>query len=215
MGPRSILPSLITPAIYFLFLFPSCSHTYHYYLLRLILCKRQGRRDWQPLCTRWEQSYLYLCAGPRWLLISGAVSSWHLLVETGSLREIDPWYLCQGKTSATLHLKPSTWGNQRGARSHQAKFSGAVAGDSTLQDRGVARYLLPLLFSLVSLPFSFCFTVFYRKLQKKIIFFSASSPFCLVKHVRIWCFEGIWSPRFPSKGWRKYEEGMGQNFRCT
>src|SRR6187399_1417629 len=45
MGPRSILPSLITPAIYFLFLFTSCSNTYHYYLLRLILCKRQGRRD--------------------------------------------------------------------------------------------------------------------------------------------------------------------------
>src|SRR3954465_2855150 len=49
-----------------------------------------------------------------------------------------------------MHLKPSTWGNQRGARSYQA-ISGAVAGDSTLQDRGVAHYLLPLLFSLVSL----------------------------------------------------------------
>ena len=59
---------------------------YHYYHLLLILCELQGRRDWQPLCTRWEQSYLYLCAGPRWLLISGAVSSWHLLVETVSLR---------------------------------------------------------------------------------------------------------------------------------
>src|SRR4051812_3741177 len=41
----------------------SCSHHYHY-LLRLILCKQQGRRDWQPLCTRWEQNYLLLCAGP-------------------------------------------------------------------------------------------------------------------------------------------------------
>lgn len=85
MGPRSILPPLITPSIYFLLLFPSCSHSYHYYLLCLILCKRQGRRDWQPLCTRWEQSYLYLCAGPRWLLISGTVSNWHLLVEPRSL----------------------------------------------------------------------------------------------------------------------------------
>ena len=50
------------------------------------------------------------------------------------------------------------------------QVSGAVAGDSTLQDRGVARYLLSLLFSLVSLPFSFCFSVFYQKLQKKIAF---------------------------------------------
>src|SRR3954466_5786410 len=36
-----------------------CCHHYHY-LLRLILCKQQGQRDSQPLCTRWEQSYL-LC----------------------------------------------------------------------------------------------------------------------------------------------------------
>src|SRR3954470_16127571 len=28
--------------------------------LALILCKQQGRRNWQLLCTRWEQSYL-LC----------------------------------------------------------------------------------------------------------------------------------------------------------
>src|SRR4051812_48868970 len=55
--------------------------------------------------------------------------------------------------------QPSTWGNQRGARIHQAilgtiageanklsafhqVISGAVAGDSSLQDRGVAHYLL-------------------------------------------------------------------------
>src|SRR4051812_34394210 len=46
------------------------------------------------------------------------------------------------------------------------KISGAVAGDSSLQDRGVAHYLLPLLFSLVSLLVSFCFRVFYQKHQK-------------------------------------------------
>ena len=34
---------------------------------------------------------------------------------------------------------------------HKA-ISGAVAGDSNLQDRGVTHYLLCLLFSLVSLP---------------------------------------------------------------
>src|SRR4051812_33493222 len=31
--------------------------------LALILCKRQGRRNGQLLCSRWEQSYLF-CAGP-------------------------------------------------------------------------------------------------------------------------------------------------------
>ena len=41
-------------------------------------------------------------------------------------------------------------------------ISGAVAGDSSLQDRGVAHYLLPLLFSLVSLLSSFCFCVLYQ-----------------------------------------------------
>ena len=45
MGPRSILPSLITSAIYFPLLLTICSNTYHYYHLRLILCKLQGRRD--------------------------------------------------------------------------------------------------------------------------------------------------------------------------
>src|ERR1043165_7927787 len=88
-----------------------------------------------------------------------------------------------------LHLKPSTWGNQRGARSHQANFwrhcrgfkelqvdesrqqqiSGAVAGDSSLQDRGVAHYILSLLFSLVSLPFSFYFCVPNQKYQKYLL----------------------------------------------
>ena len=34
-------------------------------------------------------------------------------------------------------------------------ISGAVVGDSALQDRGVVQYLLSLLFSLVSLLFSF------------------------------------------------------------
>ena len=94
MRLRSILPSLITSAIYFLLLLTIANTIYHYYHLRLILCELQGRRDWQPLCTRWEQNYLYLCAGPRWLLISGAVSSWHLLVEPRSLWGFDPWHLC-------------------------------------------------------------------------------------------------------------------------
>src|SRR3954469_20372884 len=47
--------------------------------------------------------------------------------------------------------------------------SGAVAGDSSLQDRGVAHYLLSLLFSLVSLPFSFYFCVLNQKYQKYLL----------------------------------------------
>ena len=85
--------------------------------------------------------------------------------------------------AATIHLKPSTWGNQRGARSHQTKFLAPLSGtqrrykyaspdnnqflaplsDSCIQNRGVARYILSLLFSLVSLPFSFCPCVPYPK----------------------------------------------------
>src|SRR3954471_4402153 len=48
-------------------------------------------------------------------------------------------------------------------------ISGAVAGDSSLQDRGVAHYLLSLLFSLVSLSFSFYFCVPYQKYQKYLL----------------------------------------------
>src|SRR6187399_521244 len=45
MGLWSILPSLITSAIYFSAFTYYCNYTYHYYHLRLILCKLQGRRD--------------------------------------------------------------------------------------------------------------------------------------------------------------------------
>src|ERR1041384_52571 len=71
----------------------------------------------------------------------------------------------------TTFISPSTWGNQRGVRDpHRIKpISGAVAGDSSLQDRGVAHYLLSLIFSLVSLPFSFYFSVPYQKYQKLLL----------------------------------------------
>src|SRR4051812_11188913 len=95
--------------------------------------------------------------------ISGAVVTYlYLLSPTGRYSTL------AGKLATVLHLKPSTWGNQRGARSHQA-ISGAVAGDSSLQDRGVAHYLLSLLFSLVSLPFSFYFCVLSQKYQKYLL----------------------------------------------
>src|SRR3954467_11625268 len=44
MGPRSIFPPLFTPSVCFLFFTFCCSHHYHY-LLHLILCKQQGRKD--------------------------------------------------------------------------------------------------------------------------------------------------------------------------
>ena len=93
MRLRSILPWLITSAIYFSAFTYYCKNYLSLLSLLLTLCELQGRRDWQPLYTRWEQSYLYLCAGPRWLLIC-AVSSWHLLVEPRSLSGFDPWHLC-------------------------------------------------------------------------------------------------------------------------
>ena len=51
------------------------------------------------------------------------------------------------------------------------RISGAVTGDSKLQDRGVAHYLLPLLFILIILPFSFylCLCVLYPKYQKNCL----------------------------------------------
>src|SRR3954462_10330800 len=52
------------------------------------------------------------------------------------------------------------------------QISGAIAGDSNLQDRGVAQYLLPLLFSLVSLLSSFYLRVVYQKPQKNYLLYS-------------------------------------------
>src|ERR1041385_4331768 len=72
-------------------------------------------------------------------------------------------------------ISPSTWGNQRGELPLCIKqISGAVVGDSTLQDRGVAHYLLSLLFSLVSLPFSFFIFVSFTKNIKNIYSMSSS-----------------------------------------
>src|SRR3954471_21210893 len=59
-------------------------------------------------------------------------------------------------------------------------ISGAVAGDSNLQDRGVAHYLLSLIFSLVSLSFSFYFCVPYQKYQKNSMSSSLLANQCLI-----------------------------------
>src|SRR3954467_7048873 len=76
-----------------------------------------------------------------------------------------PWYLHRGKLP--LHcISNLPLGVTNEGREAIKLISGAVVGDSSLQDRGVAHYLLSLLFSLVSLPFSFCFCVLYQKHQK-------------------------------------------------
>ena len=62
-------------------------------------------------------------------------------------------------------------------------ISGAVVGDSSLQDRGVAHYLLSLLFSLVSYLLVFTFVSLIKN-TKNTYYLS-----CLVKHVRIWYYE--------------------------
>src|ERR1043165_2820018 len=74
----------------------------------------------------------------------------------------------------------------RGTTSHH-KISDAVAGESSLQDRGVAHYLLPLLFSLVSLPSSFCLCVLYQNYQKNqlsclllLLWVPVKPPICVI-----------------------------------
>src|SRR4051812_45119438 len=66
-----------------------------------------------------------------------------------------------------------------------SKFSGAVVGDSSLQDRGVAHYVLSLLFSLVSLPFCFYFCVPYQKYQKYLLLLwvPMKTPSCVTSPV--------------------------------
>src|SRR4051812_34264527 len=72
-------------------------------------------------------------------------------------------------------IKTNFWRHCRGLKELQKtgpvnrQISGAVAGDSSLQDRGVAHYLLSLLFSLVSLPFCFYFCVPNQKYQKYLL----------------------------------------------
>ena len=69
-----------------------------------------------------------------------------------------PWYLCRGKLPlhyiSTFHFGLTNEGREVYLSCIKA-ISGAVAGDSSLQDRGVAHYLLSFHFSLVSLPLSF------------------------------------------------------------
>src|SRR3954468_15267344 len=81
-----------------------------------------------------------------------------------------PWYLCRGKFAA-MYIQTFHFGltNEEHYFSAIKEISGTIDGDSSLQDRGVAHYLLSLLFILVSLPFSFYLCVPYQKYQKYLL----------------------------------------------
>src|SRR3954469_21183141 len=101
---------------------------------------------------------LVVCAGPRQpRLQSGnnfcAVETFLYFCESAGDK---PWYLHRGKLPLCC-VSNLPLGVTNEGREAMKLISGAVAGDSSLQDRGVAHYLLSLIFSLVSLPFSFCF----------------------------------------------------------
>ena len=95
-----------------------------------------------------------VCAGPRLLL--ARTGDTYLLSLGFLLVRLTLQSPCKGNLLLTTS-PPSTWGPTRGEKYiHQIgikQISGAVAGDSSVRDRGVAHYLLPLLFSLVSLLF--------------------------------------------------------------
>src|SRR4051812_34207728 len=82
-----------------------------------------------------------------------------------------PCYLHQDKFVAILLLNLPLGVTNKGREAIKL-ISGAVAGDSSLQDKGVSHYLLSLIFSLVSLPFSFYFCVLNQKYQKYMLPFS-------------------------------------------
>src|SRR3954466_13237246 len=118
-----------------------------------------------PLYSLGEKLFVSVCRSTS-SAVTPTCISWS---PTGSILNLSIF----AKGNLLLHcISPSTWGNQRGELPLCIKrISGAVAGDSSLQDRGVAHYLLSLLFSLVSLPFSFYFCVPYQKYQKYLLSF--------------------------------------------
>ena len=84
----------------------------------------------------------------------------YLLSPTGSILNLSIF----AKGNLLLHcISNLPLGVTNEGREDIKQIFGAVAGDSSLLDRGVAHYLLSLLFSLVSLPFSFYFCVLNQK----------------------------------------------------
>ena len=121
--------------------------------------------------------------------------------------------------SLLYYIQPCTWGNQRGLEEYNtllpsAIFLAPLSGTPTYKI-GELHTIFYLCFLVLLVYLSVFIFVSFIKNHKKIIYLAFSGLSCLFKHVRTSCFEGIVSSRFPSTGWREYEEGMGQNFRST
>src|SRR3954471_15581381 len=120
-----------------------------------------------------------MCVGPGEVSNLGCEwrhwSFYHLFVSFGVLRETNLGIFAKGNLLlSTSHLPLGVTNEGRELISCIKQISGAVAGDSSLQDRGVAHYLLSFLFSLVSLSFSFYLCVPYQKHQKYLLPFLCS-----------------------------------------
>src|ERR1041385_7075818 len=95
--------------------------------------------------------------------VASLTPTYHLWSPTGD----KPWYLHRGKTAAALHLQPSTWGNQRRARSHQASFLAPLPGAPRAKIGEL--YTTLYLFFLVLLVYLSVFIfVSFIKIYKKI-----------------------------------------------
>ena len=133
-GPQSIFTLLFTPSIYFQsFTFIS---TFYLCVWSFVNDKAGGIDNSSELVGSkvicFVQVQVKLTTSRLWTaplfalppIVFIAESYWRQTL-VSLLREI----------TATLHLKPSTWGNQRGARSHQANFwrhcRGLKGGTST------------------------------------------------------------------------------------
>ena len=142
-----------------------------------MLCKQKGRRDLQPLWTRWEKSYLCSCvqvhdnAAPNKSLAPLPPICWlwnptGLITLVSVLREI----CCYPH-----HNLPFGLTNEEVLSTTIKQIFDAVAGDSNLQHKGVAHYPLPLLLvMLVYLPVFIFACVSNTKNTKKISYFVPS-----------------------------------------
>ena len=153
-GPRSIFTSLFTLSIYFQSLLSVAT-----IIISCIDPLETARPEelTTPLNSLGAKLFVFVCRYTLSIVTPTCISA----SPTGD----KPWYPHRGKLP--LHcISNLPLGVTNEGREVIKPISGAVAGDSSLQDRGVAHYLLSLLFSLVSLPFSFYFRVPNQKYQK-------------------------------------------------
>ena len=100
---------------------------------------------------------MLLCAGPRQILSPSGKLLAPLTPSCISVSppEINLGIFAKGNLMLSTSYLPLGVANEEHYFSVTKKISSTIAGDSSLQDRGVAHYLLSVLFSLVSLPYSF------------------------------------------------------------